>query len=491
MRKIGIVASGCTELGASAILAEGEEKSVKAEDLVVIRNRNGNEIMAVCRNGLGSNENLKVGAYSPGVAYARIGHHPSNAKEYYAFGLDVIGDVSAGNLKENKMLIAPSSDVELYEEHDNPMINLGSTPNSIGYYKDHPKWNVPINPDFICYHMGVFASTGAGKSLLTRYQIIPFIRSAGYDILIFDWKGSDYAAHFPNTLDISDLGLDDDVVVEYLCSTMDDFGYYAPSMVEKNPIKAALENVIYAGSWRTSTTINVLRQHLEDKVSAEIASENADNSGKVNRYGQNYIRKFQKALTKVTDKELETVMGKMGPSEIIEATRKQGIAVIDASLGGKEEKLSVFLSIAKWLRQLMENKERLNLAVIIDEGPQYCPFKPQGIENKTTEMISELCALGRSYNLAIILLSQGIAGEIGINAAIRRNLNTQFIGKLNPLDLDEAVRLLGQVDINPKYLILMPVGDFYIAGKMNPSPIPLLIHFDIPESEKNEREVQK
>ncbi len=56
MRKVGIVASGCTELGASVILAEGEEKLVKAEDLVVVRNRNGNEIMSVCRNGLGSNE---------------------------------------------------------------------------------------------------------------------------------------------------------------------------------------------------------------------------------------------------------------------------------------------------------------------------------------------------------------------------------------------------------------------------------------------------
>jgi len=106
------------------------------------------------------------------------------------------------------------------------MANLGSTPNSIGYYKDHPNWKVPINPDYICYHMGVFASTGAGKSLLTRHQIIPFIRSAGYDVLIFDWKGSDYATHFPNTLDISDLGLDDDVVVDYLCSAMDNFGYY-------------------------------------------------------------------------------------------------------------------------------------------------------------------------------------------------------------------------------------------------------------------------
>jgi hypothetical protein len=486
LRKIGIIASGCTELGASVILAEGEEKSVKAEDLVVVRNRNGNEIMAVCRNGLGSNENLKIGAYCPGVAYARIGHHPSNAKEYYAFGLDVIGDVSTRDLKENKMLIAPSSDVELYEEHDNPMVNLGSTTNSIGYYKDHPNWKVPINPSFVRYHVGVFASTGAGKSLLTRYQIIPFVRSAGYDILIFDWKGSDYAPFLPNKLDISDLGWDDEIVVEYLSSAMDNFGYYAAGMVEKNPIKAALETVVLEGKWRALNKIDDLRKHFQDKVSAEIATDQTDANGKITRYGQNYIRKFQKALAKVTDKELKNLMGRMGPSEIIEVTRKQGIAVIDVSSGGKEEKLSVFLSIAKWLRQLMENKERLNLAVVIDEGPQYCPFMPKGMENKTTEMISDLCALGRSYNLAIILLSQGIAGEIGINAAIRRNLNTQFIGKLNPLDLDEAVRLLGQVDIDPKYLILMPVGDFYIAGKMNPSPVPLLIHFDISKSDVSE-----
>ena len=80
MRKVGIVASGSTVMDAAVILAEGEEQCVKAEDLVVIRNRNGNEIMAVCRGGLGSNENLRTGSYSPGVAYARIGRHPSNAK---------------------------------------------------------------------------------------------------------------------------------------------------------------------------------------------------------------------------------------------------------------------------------------------------------------------------------------------------------------------------------------------------------------------------
>jgi hypothetical protein len=479
LRKIGIVASGSTELSASVILADGEEKHVKAEDLVIIRNRNGNEMMAVCRGGLGSNENLKVGVYSPGVAYARIGHHPSNAKEYYAFDLNIIGDTSTGNLKENKMLIAPSSDVELFEECDNPMVILGSTPSSIGYYKDHPNWKVPIDPQFICYHMGVFASTGAGKSLLTRHQIIPFVRAAGYAVLVFDWKGSDYAPHFRNTLDISNLGLDDDVVVEYLCSAMDHFGYFQSSMIDKNPIKAALDNVICEGSWRELDTPEKLRKHLLEKVKVEIEGDQTDQRGNISYYGRNYTRKFEKCLKKVTDRELQNVMGRMGPAEIVEAARQHGIAVVDISSGGKEEKLSVFLSIAKHLRQTMENKRRLDLAIIVDEGPQYCPFMPKGIENRTTEMISDLCALGRSYNLAVILLSQGIAGEIGINAAIRRNLNTQFIGKLNPLDLDEAIRLLGKTDIDPRYLILMPVGDFYVTGKMNPSPIPLLIHFDI------------
>ena len=94
MKRIGIVASGSTVLDAGGILAEGEERSVKAEDLVLIKNRNGNNIMAVTRGDLGSNENLRTSNYPPGVAYARVGRHPSNAKEFCAFGLSVVGEVS-------------------------------------------------------------------------------------------------------------------------------------------------------------------------------------------------------------------------------------------------------------------------------------------------------------------------------------------------------------------------------------------------------------
>ena len=272
LRRIGIVASGSTVLEAGVILAEGEERTVKAEDLVRIKNRNGNQIMAVCRGGLGSNENLRTSNYSPGVAYARVGRHPSNAKEFYAFSLSVIGDVSDSTLKENKMLIAPSSEVEIFEEHDNPMSILGLTSSTIGYYKDHPNWKVPINPDFICYHMGEFANW-CRKIIARAIEIIPFIKAAGYKVLIFDWKGSDYAPHFSCRFEISDLGLDDKGVVDYLCSAMDHFGYYQREMMERNQIKNALETVIYEGKWRQHQDPESLAEFLKTRVSEEIAGK--------------------------------------------------------------------------------------------------------------------------------------------------------------------------------------------------------------------------
>jgi len=485
MRKIGIIASGSTVIDAVVILNEGEEKKVKAEDLVVIDNRNGNKIMAVSRAGFGSNENLRVAGFSPGIAYARLGRHPSTAKEYYAFTLDVLGDISGGVLGQNKMLIAPSSDVILFEEGDNPMTHLGSPNGSVGYYKDHPNWIIPMNAKFIMYHIGIFAVTGAGKSLLARYQVIPFLQSSGFDVIIFDWKGSDYAPFFDCKVTMADLALNDEEVADYLRTAMNDFGYYYPSTAEKNPIRTALETVVFRGEWRNCKTPSELRSYLEQEVVNEIAIEHTKEDvktqqKKIDSYGKEYIQRFGRWLAKVSDEELSNVMGTIKPEDIVNKARSEHLLVVDLSAGSKDMRLSVFLTIAKHLRELMQHKQNLNIAVVIDEGPQYCPFMPKHLESRTTEAISELCALGRSYGLSVVILSQGIAGEIGINASVRRNLNTQFIGKIHPLDMEEAKRLLAQGKIEDKSLTLLPEGDFYFLGKMNPSPVPLLIHFDLP-----------
>lgn len=482
LRKIGIIASGSSEMSATVILNEGEERRVKAEDLVLIRNKGGNDVLAICRRGEGCNENLKVGAFSPGVAYAKMGKYPSNAKEYFAFGLSIIGDVTNG-LQQNKMVIAPSSDVEIFEDSDNPMKYLGKEDFTIGHYKEHPNWRVPINEAYIPYHIGVFGVTGSGKSCLARYELIPLLRKAGYSVLVFDWKGTDYAPYYRDVVEFDQIGLDEDTIVNYLTSKMDYFGYYSGEYKYRNPIREALETVIYDGEWRSVPT-EALKEHLLRKVVEILRSESVTKEGTISGYGRAAIRKFSKHIQKLDEKDLKTVCGRLTPKDIVKLVKERGVLVLDISLSGKDEKLSVFLSIAKHLRDLMEQRKKLNMALVIDEGPQYCPFMPKGIESETTEVISQLCALGRSYNLSIVLLSQGIAGEIGINAAIRRNLNTQFIGKIHPLDMDEAGKLLGQLDIDPRFLVTLPDGHFYFLGKMNPSPIPLLISFKVDEPKR-------
>jgi len=256
--------------------------------------------------------------------------------------------------------------------------------------------------------------------------------------------------------------------------------YFYASAAERNQIRASLETVIFGGGWRKLKTARELRTYIEAEVVKEIETEETS-AGRLSYWGKKNIEKFKRYMAKLEDSELENVMGRVTPEDVVEVTKKEHVVVLDVSAGGKDEKLGIFLTVANHLRKLMQDKQVLRLALVIDEGPQYCPFMPKGMEAKTCEKVSELCALGRSYQLCVVLLSQGIAGEIGINAAVRRNLNTQFIGKIHPLDMMEAKNLLAQGKIEDKSLTLLPEGDFYILGKMNPSPVPLLIHFDLPE----------
>jgi len=128
----------------------------------------------------------------------------------------------------------------------------------------------------------------------------------------------------------------------------------------------------------------------------------------------------------------------------------------------------------------MEAGEEMNVALIVDEAPQYAPWEPRGIQAETSEMIKNLAALGRKRKLNLTLISQGIKGEIGINAAVRRNLNTHFFGRIHPLDAGGeggASEWLSPYGIRPDQMLQLKPGRFYFSGAMNPSPIPLLITF--------------
>ncbi len=406
MKKIGIIASGSSETEASVVLNEGMEKVVKVEDVVLVDNRAGNKVLAVCRKGTGSNDNIKASSFSPGVAYAKSGKKPSSAKEFYGFTLSVIGDVTDG-LRQNKLIIAPSSDVLLFDEQDNPMTYLGHGSFTIGYYKEHPNWPVPVNERFIPYHIGIFSVTGGGKSFLARYVIIPLLKKAGYDVLIFDWKGSDYVPYFDAAVPFSEIALDDEVVMSYLTSKMDYFGY-SGDYKYRNSIRDALEDIIYEGEWRKQKT-DELRVFLDNRVTSVIRSENLDTRGNVSSYGVRYIRKFKKYLKQLKDEDFQNILGGKTPSDIVALAREKHTVVLDISASGKDEKLSIFLSIAKHLRELMEQKETLNIALIIDEGPQYC------VDGDSTIQLSD----GSLETVETIFHQTSEKGIVGVDPTLR------------------------------------------------------------------------
>ncbi len=474
MRPIGIIASESSENEARVILNQSEEKRVKVEDLVLVDNRNEGKILAVLRRGRGINENLKAGGYNPGVAYARAGGPPSTAKETYDFTLSVIGEVK-DTIQQNKKILAPGSTVYLFEDKDDPMRYLAGTQHkhTIGYYESHPTWRVPVDEAFIPYHIGVFASTGGGKSYLTRLQLIPMFLNAGFDVLVFDWKGRDYAPYFrkQNVISISEIALDPETVVSYLCKKMGNFGYSNHQL--RGAVRQAVEDFIYSESWR-GLTVNEFRKVFYTSMIQALNPRNLT-SGRAFEDQQRFIRGYRK----LKDTDIHNILGTLTAKDILQLLRERKLIVIDMKKTGRDEKLSVFLTIARYLMDLMQNDEDLNLALVIDEGPQYCPFNPDDIQKETTDMIIDLCALGRSHKLCICILSQGIAGEIGINAAVRRNLNTQFVGKIHPLDINEAGNWLSPFNVDPKFLLSLPPGHFYFMGNMNPSPIPLLITFEV------------
>lgn len=490
MRRIGIVASKSSVTGATVILNEGEEKKVKTEDLVLIDNKNGNKILAVCRRGFGVDENLEVGGYyRPGIIYARKGYKPSDAKQHFNFSTSAIADVTA-TFGQNKIIIAPSSDVHIFEEGDNPMKYLrrgieregGEIP-TVGFYKDKESWDVPVNPEYISRHIGVFGVTGCGKSFLTRYQLIPMLRKSGYDILIIDWKGYDYATNpmfEGKAVKLGEILLDEDTIIELLASKMEYFRVAGYQKKESKPYYA-LSDVIHEKPWREHLgNLDEFKRLLRESVEG-IFDEMGETGEIYKSYVPRYKKQFERALEKLSAEDFEKIKGRLTPEELLKRIKDDHEIVLDVSGASADTKLSVFLTIARYLKGLIEKeKEELNLALVIDEGPQYCPYKPGDIQKETTDMITDLCALGRAYKLSIVIISQGMAGEIGINSAVRRNLNTQFIGKIHPLDRGEAEDLLGAQGVDIDFLTKLPVGHFYFLGSMNPSPIPLLISFKIP-----------
>lgn len=488
MKFIGRVADGSTETSARVILLKGLEREVAAEELVLIKNggeeKPSSQLLGVLRGGLGKNEFLSYTSYKPDVAYMKLGGEPSAAREVYSFSIKPIGIITENGIEPNLAIIQPRSPVYLLEENENPFKWIASGKEVIwtdAYIENHEAWKIPVDKTFISYHVGVYGSTGSGKSWFTRFILIPLYVKAGYKVVILDWSGTDYAPYYKNLEDvkvvkIADIALDEASIFSYLKNKTNNFGgnenvanafdEFIEGWMDK------VKRVINEEKFKPAETLyNQLEIHV-DKAIKQISRNDWRESAE--RAKRRIFRRFK-------PQDLNPIMGTLSIEEIMNEVKK--MLVIDMGGALTEAKLGFFLSFSKHLYGLMEMGLNLKISLIIDEAPQYAPWEPKGIQNETTEMIKNLAALGRKRMLNLTLIAQGIKGEIGINAAVRRNLNTHFFGRIHPLDASGeggASEWLSPYGINPDQLLQLKPGRFYFSGAMNPSPIPLLITYKPP-----------
>ncbi|MEM3745773.1 MAG: ATP-binding protein [Candidatus Bathyarchaeia archaeon] len=487
MKLIGRVADGATETKARLILLKGMENYIVAEDLVLIKNGGEtnpiNEILGVLREGLGKNEFLSYTSYRPDVAYLRYGGEPSGAREVYSFAIEPIGVITDEGIEPNRTIIQPRSPVYLLEDKDDKSLEYIAKGKDVvwsdAYIEGHPNWKVPFDKNFIPYHVGVYGSTGCGKSWFTRYILIPLYRQVGYRVLILDWSGSDYVPLLKSDeiVKLSEIALDEESIVSYFSNKTFNFS-------RNENVREFFDEFI--DGWHAKVKNALLNsdnpyEHLYKEMKNYIEGAVITIEHRISRAAAQ--RAIRRVFRKLKPSDLQPVMGVLSIEELFMELERKGMLAIDMGGALTEAKLGFFLSLSKYLYSLMETGRNLKVALIIDEAPQYAPWDARGIQAETCEMIKNLAALGRKRMLNLTLISQGIKGEIGVNAAVRRNLNTHFFGRIHPLDASGeggASEWLSPYGISSTHLLQLKPGRFYFAGAMNPSPVPLLITYNPP-----------
>lgn len=473
MKFIGRVADEATECDARVVLVKDMEKYVSSENLVLIKNGGEenpvNEVIGVLRRGVGKNEFLNPLSYRPDIAYTKYGGEPSHSRDIFFFKISLLGSIEEGqSLDVNKKIIAPGSPVYIFDEEENPFEKyIASAAKKLSwlnaFLEGHKMWKIPADASFIPYHVGVFGTTGSGKSWFTRHVLIPFYLDNGYNVLVLDWSGVDYAPYVDSSsiVNATSLEVDSETVCKYILSLLPE------DLHNKESVKRPIED--YTSDWR-----NKIEKKTKEEIYEEIKKFALDQSKK-------YSYLVERAFKWIKPEDFLPVMGTMSIQSLIQLFKEKRCVVVDMSGFTSDIKLACFLSIARFLEEMMVKGENLKIALVIDEAPQYAPSgNADDLQKQTCGKIKDLAALGRKHELNLTLISQGVAGDIGIDAAVRRNLNTNFFGKLHPLDVSEtsgAGGWLTPYDLDIKYMLNLKPGRFYFTGLMNPSPSPLLITF--------------
>ncbi len=372
-------------------------------------------------------------------------------------------------------------------------------------------WEIPLIPDYVNHHVGIFGTTGTGKSRLAVVLAKELVKQ-GWHVIIFDHTGIDYVPFFKgegkvvesckikispevfaNTIRrLSRLGSYYDEYIELAV-----FDYLniisTDELIEKS--REVMEEISTSTTRSRQGRLRYNGASREEKNSEEV-SLIPETAKVIDRDIEEARESFIKSLIKIMKITgardtsiaraiayirtfippgifLEFNRRAIRPEQIVEDVLSNGIVVIDLScdreLSIKQAIISSIIETS-WSRVKMEGKP-LNIVFIIDEARNYVPARE---EPPSKEAIVTTVREGRKWNLAVILVSQRYVGDI--DPDVRSNLNTIIFSNLpSTADLNEMSRYINLAGIDESSIVKLRQKQFYITGLINPLKTPIMI----------------
>ena len=468
--EVGIVTSGSTTTYAPMQFYKKTEEYAVEEQLAVIKDEAINNALffGAIRRVTKLEPIVKDRVRTPFIDRPEI-MDPSLLMPYTSAVVRLYGmlNLHRGTLDEVTQVVTPGSRVYVIKDGSflGNFIKLNGKI-SIGSHK-YSGWEVPLDPAYVQYHIGVFGATGVGKSRLIRGLIDELLRN-GFKVIVFDHSGVDYSTYYKDhTIGSKAISISPPTIASVLASKArlpwQSYGEYLEVAVLTYVMGEGDRNGLVnrrVEKWSKQEFLKHLRQSM-GRMSAREAT----------------VHKASLFIDYFVDEEFFEELNKRSvkPSDIVRNSLERGLTVIDLSqdtdLVVKQAIVADVINEAWDMVKRGEVNAPVGLVFVIDEAQNYVPEDSWTICKDPIETTSRE---GRKWGLSLILASQRMARDIAAN--VRANLGTVFFSRLPTQgDLRELSGYMDLADVNESVLTQLGIREFFVAGLLNPLRKPILL----------------
>lgn len=483
-REIGIVLSGASAGLAPIALRNDAENIVADEQIVVIYDKKYSDklMLGVVRWVHRLEPFLRRGVRT---VYT---DHPDALEDELVLGysnawVEIYGAITSSGFRENINAPHPGSRVFLVENGELLSKYIALEKQIVVGEHKYSGWKLPLNPDALRYHVGVFGATGMGKSRLVR-ALIEEIVEQGYSLIVFDHTGVDYAQPFrakgygDHVVESSKIKLSPDIIARLILELSRLSDHYADYIMAATICYAS----IIEGKHSSVEECFGAKYRVQKKIGGQ---------GKDKWVKEDYMNVLIRAMSYMGARE--TGVGRVRafinfflsdeffeqlnkrtitPQQLIDMAKKKKFIIVDLSPDTElivKQAIIADTARAGW-EWIFSRHEPINLGLIVDEAQNYAG---EGRSISAVEL-ERIAREGRKWGYFIILASQRVARDI--RTSIRSNLGTVFFSKLQSTgDLNEIAGYLDLGRLNEGTLAMLAPREFFVAGLMNPLRRPILL----------------